>query len=354
MIMDELGREAKAGIATGIAVSARALRVCGGEVMRQAESANHIRLRTWHTWLGAVVVAVATASLAQVLLHRLFLELDVLHMDVVSGLLHAAIIAIPVILFVAWRSAAREEQVLQLRLRAAEAMRDDLTNMLVHDLKSPVISAGLALRSILRDIEAGECGGDHEAEMLEIARVSLARAEAMIGDILTVARAGSGKLELSLGEADLAALVRDQVVLASPRAEDDRLLLVGRIATEPIPARIDVSMMRRVLDNLIENAIKNTPSGGKIEVTVESVSGEAVVSVRDNGRGIPEELHGHIFEKYGQAAAARDRSATSVGLGLVLCKSVVEAHGGRIWVESVPGEGSTFSVAVPLGGAVED
>jgi signal transduction histidine kinase len=321
--------------------------------MSERERGGTIRLRTWRTWLGAAAIAVATASFAQVILHRFFLRLDVLGHDIISGALHAGVIAIPVILYLAWRSAVHEEQVLELRLRAAEAARDELTNMLVHDLKNPVISAGLALGSVLRDLEAGECGDEHEAEMLEIARVSLARAEAMIGDILTVAKAGAGRLELKLAQADLASLVRDQIAMASPRAEGGRLVLVGRVSPGPIPVEIDVSMMRRVLDNLIENAIKNTPAGGRIEVTVESSSGEAFVSVRDNGRGIPKELHGRIFEKYGQGASPRDRAMLSVGLGLAVCKSVVEAHGGRIWVESTPEHGSDFRVAIPLVGVRE-
>jgi signal transduction histidine kinase len=321
--------------------------------MSKGDIGSTIRLRTWRTWLGAAAIAVVTASFAQVILHRLFVRLDVLGHDVISGALHAGVIAIPVILYLAWRSAVHEEQVLELRLRAAEAMRDDLTNMLVHDLKNPVISAGLALGSVLRDLQAGKCGGDREAEMLEIARISLSRAEAMIGDILTVARAGAGKLELRLAQADLASLVRDQITVASPRAEGDRLVLVGRVAADPIPVRVDASMMRRVLDNLIENAIKNTPPGGRIEVAVESSSREALVSVRDNGRGIPEELQRRIFEKYGQGSSPRDRTMMSVGLGLAVCKSVVEAHGGRIWVESTPERGSNFRVAIPLEGVGE-
>jgi signal transduction histidine kinase len=317
-------------------------------MMERKAPGNRTRLRTWRTWLGAIVVAVSAASLTQVLLHRFFVRLNMLGRHVLSGALHAAIIAIPVILFLAWRSTAREERMLHRRVRSAESMRDDLTNMLVHDLKTPVISAGLALAAVLRDREAGECGTEHEGEMLEIARASLKRAEAMIGDILTVAKGESVALDLNLADVDLAKLARKQTTLAFPRAEAEELILVADSGCAPIPVRVDAHMMRRVIDNLLENAIKSTPAGGRIEVTAGVADGEAIVSVRDTGNGIPQELQGRIFEKYGQVEAARGGQKMSIGLGLVFCRLVVEAHGGRIWVESAPGRGSVFGFALPL------
>lgn len=322
--------------------------------MTQPEGAQLTRLRTWRTWLGAAAIAVATASLAQVILHRFFLRLDVLGLDALSGALHAGIIAIPVILFLAWRSAVRVEQDLEIRLRASEAIRDDLTNMLVHDLKSPVISAGLALAAVLKDREAGECGTEHETEMLAIARSSLKRTEAMIGDILTIAKGESVALDLHLAEADLAKLVRKQTAMAIPRAEAEELTLHSDSVDAPLPVRVDAHLMRRVIDNLLENAVKNTPAGGRIEVTSRMLGGEAVVAVRDDGMGIPEAFHGRIFERYGQVEAARGGEKMSVGLGLVLCRLVVEAHGGRIWVESTPERGSVFSFAIPLSGGPQE
>lgn len=305
-------------------------------------------LRTWRTWVGAVTIAVAAATLVQWLMHGLFMRLDMLGRHFVSGALHAAIIAIPVILFLAWRSTAHKEESLHRRVREIEAHRDDLTNMLVHDLKNPVITAGLAIRSVLRDREEGDRAAQEESEKLEIARASLKRAESMIGDILDVGRAEARGLTLSRTRVDLAALVRKQVAHTRPRAEDEGIRLVLNTGTEPLPTRLDANKIRRVIDNLLENALSHTPRGGETEVAVTRTGGEDVVTVRDTGPGVPGEYRDRIFEKYAQAEAAREGRRLSAGLGLVFCKLVVEAHGGRIWVETPPDGGSRFAFAVPV------
>jgi two-component system, sensor histidine kinase and response regulator len=307
----------------------------------------HIRLRTWRTWLGAIAVAVVVAALAQLILHRVFMELGMLGLHVVSGAFHAAIIAIPVILFLAWRTQARALKLLYQRLQSAESLRDDLVNMLVHDLKNPVISAGLAVESMARDREQGRGDCEHEEEMLNIARESLKRTEVMIGDILTSARADAGKLDPDFQDIDLAAIVRKQVEQALPRVEEKDIDLETDIETEEIRVRADVRMMRRVIDNLLENAIKHTPKKGRISIKALVEAGSANVSVRDSGRGIPEALRDKIFDKFGQAEL-RQKEGLSVGLGLTVCKLIVEAHGGRIWVESADDQGSDFRFTIPL------
>jgi signal transduction histidine kinase len=306
-----------------------------------------IRLRTWRTWLGAIVVAVTAASLAQFLLHRFFMRLGMLGQHIVSGAFHAAIIAIPVILFLAWRTEARAERELYERLESAESARDDLVHMLVHDLKSPVISAGLALKAVIRDSKEGRCGTDHEQEMLDIAAESLRRAEKMIGDILTASKADAGKLRPKPTEEDLGAIVRRQVDLSRPRAEDRNQELRAELERAELPVSIDAPMVRRVIDNLLENAIENTPKGGSVEVAVSKNDGEAMVSVKDTGAGIPDEFRGLIFEKYGQVEV-RERGVPSAGLGLIVSRLIVEAHGGRIWLERAGEHGSDFRFTIPL------
>ena len=223
--------------------------------------------------------------------------------------------------------------------------------MLVHDLKSPVISAGIALGALAREGETRPWLNDEDREMLTIARESLARLEYMIGDILDIAKAEAGKIPLDLDLADLSDVVRQAGRHSTPQVEEAGVRLILEVAADAIPVHMDPDKIRRVLDNLLANAIKFTPSRGSIELRVSICEGEAVVTVRDTGVGIPEPLNGWIFEKFGRVEAGRGEGrSVSVGLGLYFCRLMVEAHGGRIWVAANPGGGSVFGFALPLVG----
>ena len=238
------------------------------------------------------------------------------------------------------------------RLRAVEALRQDLTNMLVHDLKNPLVSAAMALDLFRRRHEAGADAGKEgsveQEELLRIATESNERLRRLIEDILDVARAEGAEMPLSLEEVDLGEVVRTAVTAAVARASRAELKLDGTYPSEPLVASLDPDKIRRVMDNLLENAFKYTRSGGVVAVQVSSRDGQALVRVRDDGEGIPPDLQRMIFEKFGQAEAVREGRRMSVGLGLAFCKLTVEAHGGRIWVESTPAAGATFTFALPL------
>ncbi len=303
------------------------------------------------TVLGAVAVAAATLMTAQVLLHGLFLDLQLIDGRIISVVFHLIVVAVPVALFLAWRITVEKEARVEEMLRASEALREDLTSMLVHDLKNPVISAGLALGTLSggREIESRLDEGDRE--MLDIARESLARLEKMIGDILDIAKAEAGEIPLALDTADLRELVRDAVRGVGPQLSDARIELDLEVSGDTLSARADREKIRRVIDNLLANAIKFTPAGGRVAVRASREGGEAVVTVQDSGPGIPESVRERIFEKFGQAEADRRGRRMSIGLGLYFCRLVVDAHGGRIWVESSRGQGSTFGFALPLAGS---
>lgn len=109
----------------------------------------------------------------------------------------------------------------------------------------------------------------------------------------------------------------------------------------------DSEKIRRVVHNLLDNALKYTPRGGTVRASAAETEHEVLVAVRDSGEGIPEHLRERIFDKFAQAEAAREGRRLSVGLGLAFCRLALEAHGRRIWVDSVPGAGSTFTFALP-------
>jgi two-component system sensor histidine kinase VicK len=115
-----------------------------------------------------------------------------------------------------------------------------------------------------------------------------------------------------------------------------------------LPVRTDPDKLQQVLDNLLDNAVKYSPTGGRITVLAERRPGQAQVSISDQGIGIPKEQQGRLFEKFYRVDSPLKHTVAGTGLGLNLCKHIIEAHGGRIWVESGPGGGSTFSFSLPL------
>ncbi len=300
------------------------------------------------TVLGAIAVAAVALMAAQALLRGLFLDLEIIDGRVVSFIFHAIVVAAPVVFFLAWRSTVEKEVQVEEMLRASEALREDLTSMLVHDLKNPVISAGLALGALSNSSDMQRCIPEDEREMLSIARESLARLERMIGDLLDIARAEAGAMPLVFADVDVADLVRRVARHSSLQLADARVDLRIEVADCLLLARADEGKIARVVDNLLANAIKFTPAGGLIVVRALADADSAVVTVLDDGPGIPDLLQKRIFEKFGQVEAARGGVKLSVGLGLYFCKLVMEAHGGSIWVDSSEGQGSLFGFSLPL------
>jgi signal transduction histidine kinase len=233
------------------------------------------------------------------------------------------------------------------RLRATQTLRDDLTHVLVHDLKHPLTSAELALDLLATSPRVGEFAGADELRLIGIARRSLEQLEGMAGEVLTIALAEAGELEPNLQRTDLRALVDDALAEARERAAERQITLVENL-NGPLPVACDAARLRRVLWNLLDNALKFTPTGGEIAVAITPTPSAAHIAVRDTGPGIPPEIQPLIFDKFAQPQAGRQGHNLSIGLGLYYSRLVVAAHGGRISVESQPGQGSEFRLTLPL------
>jgi signal transduction histidine kinase len=237
------------------------------------------------------------------------------------------------------------------RLRASEALREDLTNMLVHDLKNPLVAASMALQLYRRRRLAAKDASPQERQeqeqLLDVAGESNERLRRLIEDILDVARAEAGEMPLDREKVDLAEVVRQAVQGAAPALERGDRALAEFYPVEPLTVEIDAAKIRRVVDNLLDNALKYSPPEGHLQVRVEQRDARALVSVHDDGQGIAPEMQ-HIFDKFGQAEAAHSVRRMSFGLGLAFAKLAVEAHGGSIWVESEPEQGTTFTFSLPL------
>lgn len=232
------------------------------------------------------------------------------------------------------------------RLERLELLRDSLVHMIVHDLRSPL--AGIrAYLDLLKLDGAGRLDSEMTQSIDEARKVAIDMTE-MVSDLLDVSRLEAGKMPLELAVANLGAMAKDAVSGIGAAAR--RVTLQLEHPHERLRVMCDPSVIRRVIANLVGNAIKFTPSSGRIRLIVQGGEAEVRVAVTDTGPGIQPEYHEKIFEKFGQVEAARHGAKHSSGLGLTFCKFAVEAHGGRIGVESVMGQGSTFWFVLPVAG----
>jgi signal transduction histidine kinase len=223
------------------------------------------------------------------------------------------------------------------RLQELEKLRDDLTHMIIHDLRTP-------LSSVMVGMQALEIVGDLNQPQREIMGIALDGGEtllAMISHLLDVEKMESSSMRLNyemLSVADLVTAAIDQV---APLVKEKQLALEKQIAVGLPPFRGDENKLLRTLVNLLGNAIKFTSSGGSVTVAARASDDEQALlfSVRDTGEGIPPAEFERIFEKFGQVESRRGGRMMSTGLGLTFCRLAVQAHGGHIAVESIPGDG---------------
>lgn len=231
-------------------------------------------------------------------------------------------------------------------LRESERLRESLTQMIVHDLRNP-LTALMGGIEVLH-LTATPALNENQRRLLASARRSGRALMGLVDELLDVRRMEAGALTPEFEAVDLGALCRESVETVSALADAEELTITVDVDAEPLVVRCDRQLVGRVLANLLSNAIKYTPAGGRIALSAHRGDGEnALVSVADTGVGIPPENQRAIFEVFGLVDQPGRRGT---GLGLAFSKMVVEAHGGRIWVESRPEQGSTFRFTLPLEG----
>jgi two-component system sensor histidine kinase/response regulator len=223
------------------------------------------------------------------------------------------------------------------KLRESEKMRENLFNMIVHDMRSPlsVIMSSLELVRMYQ----GDNILPKASDRLDSASFGVRNLTGMTNDLLDISKMEEGKMMLKLAPCDLLALAAE---IASGVSMLDRTRSITVDQSTPVKVSCDAAIMRRIFQNLLSNAIKHTPRGSAVQVTAVETENVVRVSVIDNGDGIPPEAREKIFEKFGAAAARDDGTYHSVGLGLAFCKLAVQTHGGKIGVDQRPEGGSIF------------
>ena len=232
-----------------------------------------------------------------------------------------------------------------------EETRRDFANMIVHDLRSPVTS--LLLYADL--MAAGDLGPLTDLQTRALARMKggTDRLLSLIQDYLDLAAFEAGQLEMAVREIDIHDPISEALQLMEVQADAKDIALSAAFDAGLPPAAGNPGKLEQVVVNLLSNAVRLTPRKGSVTVSTKMANDDASVQVdvSDTGPGIPRERLASIFEKYSRATDGDGSGQKGTGLGLAVSKLIVDAHGGRIWVASRPGEGSTFSFTVPIAAA---
>lgn len=227
-------------------------------------------------------------------------------------------------------------------LRRLSALRADFVSLVSHELRSPmaaVIGAARTLQGRWRELSPKQ-----RSSFLALIGDETSRLAALIADVLDTSRIEAGTFSYAFADVDLAELVRDTV--ATAQLGQDEVWVEASLPERLALVRGDRERLRQVLVNLVDNAVKYSAPGDQVEVSAWSENGRVCVAVHDRGPGIPREQQGVIFEKFGRATVGGGKPGT--GLGLFIARSIAEAHGGSLTVRSAPGQGSTFTLALPL------
>ncbi len=232
-------------------------------------------------------------------------------------------------------------------LRRLERVRQDFVANVSHEFKTPLT----AIQGFAETLLGGALEDDkNNRRFIEIIRDHSMRLARLTEDLLLLSRIEAGKLELELQPVALAELVEGCATTSLLKASQKQLSLEINCPGGLPPVLGDANLLREVMQNLLDNAVQYTLPGGRIEVSAATRDREAILTVADTGIGIPLSEHDRIFERFYRVDAARSREVGGTGLGLSIAKHIVEAHGGRIWVESDVGRGSRFQFSIPLAG----
>jgi signal transduction histidine kinase/ActR/RegA family two-component response regulator len=243
------------------------------------------------------------------------------------------------------RAHLRHREQVAASLNEADRRKDEFLAMLAHELRNPLAPISNAIQ-VLRLMQTAD---PVAARMFEVMQRQIDHMVRLVDDLLEVSRITRGKITLHREPSDLIGVIRNAVDISRPLIDAAGHRLSIHALDTPIPVVGDPIRLSQVLANLLNNAAKYTPQGGRITVTAQKRDGRAVVSVRDTGAGISAEMLGRVFDLFAQGAPAAFEGRAGLGIGLTLVRQLVELHGGTVEAFSEgPGRGSEFVVTLPL------
>jgi signal transduction histidine kinase/DNA-binding response OmpR family regulator len=230
--------------------------------------------------------------------------------------------------------------------KSLDRLKSEFVAVVSHEIRTPLTSVKGAVE-LLADDRYFE-NSEQQGKLLSIAHANAERLLVLISDILDFSKLDSASLPMTIERQQLEPVVVQAIQNLRTLIEERRIQVEMKLGTTLPDLMIDPGRITQVLTNLLSNAIKFSPMGGRIEVTAEPADDRVAVAVRDHGEGIAPENLPKLFRKFSQIDSGSTRRVGGTGLGLVICKGIVEQHGGRVWVESTPGEGSSFFFTVPV------
>ncbi|MGI5819445.1 MAG: ATP-binding protein [Armatimonadota bacterium] len=245
-------------------------------------------------------------------------------------------------LYDALEAQTAELQAAYARLRTLEGLRDDLTHMIVHDLRTPLTN----IIGNLQTLQDADYDRELTQEFVPVAAEAGQMLLRMVNDLLDISKLEAGQMEIEVTEFPVAELIEDALGTVRGLAEQKGLELSAEVSPPKLRLRADQEKLRRALTNLLGNAVKYTREGS-VHVQAQAEDGSLVISVTDTGEGIPEADLDRIFDKFSQVEAHNSGHSMSTGIGLAFVRLAIEAQGGKAWVESELGQGSTFRLSLP-------
>ena len=231
------------------------------------------------------------------------------------------------------------------KAKEVDRMKSEFVSSVSHELRTPLTTMKEFV-SILLDGIGGSLSNEQE-EYLHIVKSNIARLARIVSDLLDISRLESGRIELNLEPINIALLTRQVATSLQPNIESAKLSLEIELPPDFPSAYADADRVSQVLINLITNAERHTPQGGKITISGKNLGKGLQLNVSDTGEGIPEDRQEEIFDRFRQLHRTPGPGAKGTGLGLAIVKEIISLHKGKIWVESEPGKGSSFHFTLP-------
>jgi signal transduction histidine kinase len=239
--------------------------------------------------------------------------------------------------------AARLEEAF-VRQQQLEQARRELIAAVSHDLRTPLASMRAMIEALSDRVVTDEAtvARYHRTIQSQVANLSH-----LIDDLFELSKLDSGRLQLHLEKSNVADLISDTLESMRVHAATKNIRLTGQVASDLPEVSIDSARIQRVLYNLVQNALRHTPADGTVAIYAKPTTEGVRIDITDSGEGIAGEDLPHIFDEFYRSEKSRSRSTGGAGLGLAIARGIIEAHGGRIWVDSQPEQGTTFSLILP-------